>query len=76
MAALVFMEIAAETPRYNYTWEDALRCNAFRWFARWAGWVRASANPEGEAALKIPSANPESEAAFKTLVLTPRARLH
>ena len=76
MAALVFMEIAAETPRYSYTWEDALRCNAFRWFARRAGRVRASANPESEAALKIPSANPESEAALKTLVLTPRARLH
>ena len=67
MAALVFMEIAAETPRYSYTWEDALRCNAFRSFARRAGRVRASANPESEAALKKkPSANPGSEAALKT----------
>ena len=70
------MGIAAETPRYGYTWEDALRCNAFRWFATRAGRVRASANPESEAALKITGASPESEAALKTLVLTPRARLH
>ena len=72
----MFMEIAAEAPRYSYTWEDALRCNAVRWSARRAGRVRANAKPESEAALKIPSASPESEAALKTLVLTPRARLH
>ena len=70
------MGIAAETPRYGYTGEDALRCNAFRWFARRAGRVRASANPESEAALKIPSASPESEAALKSLVPTLRAGLH
>ena len=62
MAALVFIEIAADTPRYICTWEAAFLCDASRWSDRRAEWGRADANPEGEAAPKL-------------IVLTPGARL-